>query len=128
LLNQPCVGANAFAHASGIHADGVLKDPSNYELYGFSELGRGEPELVETGREICTGQYSGISGFRHVINEIMGEAAVSFASADEAQEILELVRYANVEAQKPLTGDELVFIVKYPEIAKKLLTLRPLDY
>ena len=127
-INQPGVGANAFAHASGIHADGVLKDPSNYELYGFSELGRGEPELVETGREICTGQYSGISGFRHVINEIMGEAAVSFASADEAQEILELVRYANVEAQKPLTGDELVFIVKYPEVAKKLLTLRPLDY
>ena len=127
-VNQPGVGANAFAHASGIHADGVLKDPSNYELYGFSELGRGEPELVETGREICTGQYSGISGFRHVINEIMGEAAVSFASADEAQGILELVRYANVEAQKPLTGDELVFIVKYPEIAKKLLTLRPLDY
>ena len=30
-LNQPGVGANAFAHASGIHADGVLKDPDNYE-------------------------------------------------------------------------------------------------
>jgi homocitrate synthase NifV len=26
-INQPGVGANAFAHASGIHADGVLKDP-----------------------------------------------------------------------------------------------------
>ena len=28
-INQPGVGANAFAHASGIHADGVLKDPEN---------------------------------------------------------------------------------------------------
>ncbi len=127
-INQPGVGANAFAHASGIHADGVLKDADNYELYDFTELGRGEPELVETGREICTGQYSGISGFRHVMDQIMGERAVSFASASEAQEVLELIRYANVEAQKPLVEDELIFIAKYPAIAKKLLTLRPLDY
>ena len=28
-VNQPCVGANAFAHASCIHADAVLKDPEN---------------------------------------------------------------------------------------------------
>ena len=122
-VNQPGVGANAFAHASGIHADGVLKDPQNYELYGFDELGRGEPELVETGREICSGEYSGISGFKH----IMGQMAVSFKDASEMQEILELVRYANVEAQKPLVEDELLFIAKYPQIARKLLTLKPLE-
>ncbi len=126
-INQPGVGANAFAHASGIHADGVLKDPANYELYGFEDLGRGDPEEVETGREICTGEYSGVSGFRHVMNEIMGESAVSFTSANEAQEILELARYANVEAQKPLVEDELRFIYDYPGIARKLLTLQPLD-
>jgi homocitrate synthase NifV len=136
-INQPGVGANAFAHASGIHADGVLKDSGTYELYDFTELGRGEPELVETGREICTGQYSGISGFRHVLGQIMGEmtspghnkgeVSISFRSDNEAEEILELVRYANVEAQKPLVEEELIFIAKYPEIARKLLTLRPLD-
>jgi len=126
-INQPGVGANAFAHASGIHADGVLKDPENYELYDFEELGRGEPELVETGREICTGQYTGTSGFRHVMGQIVGEAAVTFADAEQAKRILELVRYANVEAQKPLVEDELKFIYNYPEIARKLLTLRPLD-
>lgn len=122
-INQPGVGANAFAHSSGIHADGVLKDPENYELYSYEELGRGEPELVETGREIIAGQYSGISGFSHV----MGKMAVSFSSREEANEILELARYANVAAQKPLTADELLFIAKYPEIAKKLLTLTPLE-
>jgi isopropylmalate/homocitrate/citramalate synthase len=126
--NQPGVGPNAFAHASGIHADGVLKDPENYELYNFEELGRGDPEFVETGREICTGQYSGISGFRHVMGQIMGETSVAFADPEEAYRILELVRYANVEAQKPLVEDELRFIYNYPEIAKKLLTMRPLDY
>ena len=126
-INQPGVGANAFAHSSGIHADGVLKDPHNYELYCFDEVGRGDAELVETGREICAGEYSGTSGFRHVMGKIMGEMAVSFGSAEEAEEILELARYANVEAQKPLIEDELLFIAKYPRIARKLLTLMPSD-
>ena len=121
-INQPGVGANAFAHASGIHADGVLKDPENYELYSFKELGRGKPKFVETGREIIAGQYSGISGFGHV----MGKMEVSFSNKEEANEILELARYANVESQRPLVEDELLFIAKYPQIAKKLLTLTPL--
>ena len=56
-INQPAVGDNAFAHESGIHADGALKDRRNYELYDFEELGRGEPEIVETGRMITTGEY-----------------------------------------------------------------------
>ena len=122
-INQPGVGANAFAHSSGIHADGVLKDPENYELYSFEELGRGDPVMVETGREIIAGQYSGISGFSH----IMGKMEVSFSSREEASEVLELARYANVEAQKPLVEDELLFIARYPQIAKKLLTLTPLE-
>jgi homocitrate synthase NifV len=42
-INQPGIGANAFAHESGIHADGALKDRRNYELYDYEELGRGEP-------------------------------------------------------------------------------------
>ena len=122
-INQPGVGANAFAHESGIHADGVLKDPENYELYGFEELGRGDPIKVDTGREITAGQYSGISGFSHV----MGQIEVSFDSKEKANEVLELVRYANVLSHKPLVEDELLFIARYPEIAKKMLTSTPLE-
>ena len=122
-INQPGVGANAFAHESGIHADGVIKDPRNYELYGYEELGRGEPELVETGREISAGEYSGISGF----SRVMGKMSVSFKDKEQAQKILELVRYANVQSHKPLVEDEIIFIAKYPQIAKKLLTLSPLE-
>jgi isopropylmalate/homocitrate/citramalate synthase len=123
-INQPGVGANAFAHESGIHADGVLKDPENYELYDYEELGRGDPELVETGREISTGEYGGISGFSHIMSKL--EVPVKFPDREKANEILELVRYANVESQKPLVEDELLFIAKYPGITKKLLTLTPL--
>jgi homocitrate synthase NifV len=122
-INQPGVGSNAFAHESGIHADGVLKDPENYELYSFRELGRGKPKFVETGREIIAGQYSGISGFSH----IMGKMDVPFANEEEARETLELVRFANVESQRPLVEDELLFIARYPKITKKLLTLTPLE-
>jgi isopropylmalate/homocitrate/citramalate synthase len=124
-INQPGVGANAFAHESGIHADGVLKDPENYELYNYEELGRGDPELVESGREICTGEYGGISGFSHIMSQL--EVPVKFHAREKANEILELVRYANVESQKPLVEDQLLFIAKYPGIAKKLLTLTPLE-
>jgi homocitrate synthase NifV len=118
-INQVGVGDNAFAHASGIHADGVLKDRYNYELYDFEELGRGEPEVVETGRHIVVGEYSGIKGFRNVYEKL----EIEFHSEKEAREMLELVRYANVLKQKPLVADELRFIAKYPEQTRKLLTL-----
>lgn len=120
-ITQPGVGANAFAHSSGIHADGVLKDRKNYELYDFEELGRGEPEIIETGRQIVVGEYSGIKGFYNVYEKL----EIEFKSEEEAREILELARFANVEKQKPLTEDELRFIARYPKQAKKILTLIP---
>ena len=120
-INQVGVGANAFAHESGIHADGALKDRRNYELYDFEELGRGEPEVIDTGRNITAGEYSGIKGFRNVYNKL----EVKFKNDQEATKILELVRYANVQTQKPLVKDELLFIARYPEIAKKILTTTP---
>ena len=120
-INQPGVGSNAFAHESGIHADGALKDRRNYELYDFEELGRGEPEIIETGRKITAGEYSGIKGFRNVYEKL----EVAFSDDEEATRILELVRYANVHNQKPLVDDELKFIAKYPDIACKIFTMEP---
>jgi homocitrate synthase NifV len=120
-INQPGVGANAFAHESGIHADGALKDRRNYELYDFEELGRGEPEIIETGRQITTGEYSGIKGFRNVYDKL----EIKFYDEKEAANVLELVRYANVHNQKPLIENELRFIAKYPEIARKIFTMSP---
>ena len=120
-INQPGVGANAFAHESGIHADGALKDRRNYELYDYEELGRGEPEIIETGRKITAGEYSGIKGFRNVYEKL----EVAFKDDAEATRILELVRYANVHNQKPLVDDELNFIAKYPELAHKIFTMTP---
>ena len=120
-MNQPAVGKNAFAHESGIHADGALKDRRNYELYDFEELGRGEPEIVETGRMITVGEYGGIKGFRNVFENL----DIEFHDGDEARNILELCRYANVHTQLPLTESELKFIYFYPDIAAKVMTVTP---
>lgn len=120
-VNQVGVGDNAFAHESGIHADGALKDRRNYELFDFEELGRGEPKIIETGRTITTGAYGGIKGFRNVYEKL----EIEFHSDEEAREILDLVRCANVSTQKPLVAPELRFIAKHPEQARKILTLSP---
>ena len=120
-INQPGVGANAFAHESGIHADGALKDRRNYELYDPEDVGRGEPELFETGRVITTGEYGGIKGFRHVYDKL----GIHFHDDNEARNVLELAQYANLHTQKPLTDDELKFIASYPDVARKIMTANP---
>jgi isopropylmalate/homocitrate/citramalate synthase len=120
-VNQPAVGDNAFAHESGIHADGALKDSRNYELYDYTEVGRGHIEQLETGRLITTGEYSGIKGFKNVA----GKYELKFHDDEEAREILELVRYANVHTQKPVTEDEFKFIAHYPDHAKMIMSVQP---
>ncbi len=120
-INQVAVGANAFAHESGIHVDGALKDHRNYELYDHDEVGRGHVEYVDTGRQITTGEYSGIKGFKNMA----GKYEIKFKDEEHARLLLELVRYANVHKQSPLTDDEIKFISHYPEQARKIITVNP---
>lgn len=56
--NKAIVGANAFAHESGIHQDGVLKERSTYEIISPEDVGFGESKLV-------LGKHSG----RHAVIE-----------------------------------------------------------
>jgi 2-isopropylmalate synthase len=44
--NKAVVGANAFAHESGIHQDGMLKDARTYEIMSASAIGAGGTKLV----------------------------------------------------------------------------------
>jgi len=53
-VSKPVVGERVFAHESGLHADGVIKDPHNYE--GF------DPAEVGLERCIVVGKHSGTSG------------------------------------------------------------------
>lgn len=107
--NQPGTGRNAFAHESGIHADGALKDRSNYELYHDDALGPFPQDWrAQSGRVVLTGEYGGMAGFRHV----MGGLGID-ASADE-ELIFQLVQLGAAATGKPLTDDELRLIAGYP--------------
>ena len=108
--NQPGTGRNAFAHESGIHADGALKDRSNYELYDDETLGPFPADWhARAGRVVLTGEYGGKAGFRHVMDGL----GVDVDSADE-ELVFKLVQLCNAATGKPLTDDELRLIAQFP--------------
>jgi citrate (Re)-synthase len=108
--NQPGVGRNAFAHESGIHADGALKDRHNYELYDDDALGPFPADWHDRpGRVVLTGEYGGLAGFRHVRDGL----GVEITGADEDL-VFKLVQLCAAATGKPLTDDELRLIAAYP--------------
>ena len=48
--NKAIVGANAFAHSSGIHQDGVIKNRETYEIINTFDVGVNESAIVLTAR------------------------------------------------------------------------------
>src|SRR3954452_19422151 len=107
-VNQPGVGANAFAHESGIHADGALKDHRNYELYDEQTLGPFPDDWHDTrGRVVLTGEYGGKAGFRHVMDGLGVEVADEELS-------FQLVQLCNAMTGRPLVDDELRLIAAHP--------------
>ncbi len=61
--NKAVVGANAFAHASGIHQDGVLKSRETYEIMRAEDVGW-------THNKIVLGKLSGRNAFRQRVKEL----------------------------------------------------------
>jgi isopropylmalate/homocitrate/citramalate synthase len=107
--NQPGTGRNAFAHESGIHADGALKDRHNYELYDDDTLGPFPQDWhTRSGRVVLTGEYGGMAGFRHVLDGLGIEVT------EHEDLIFRLVQLCAAATGKPLTDDELRFIAAYP--------------
>lgn len=61
--NKSIVGANAFAHSSGIHQDGVLKKRDTYEIIDPADVGAGQSQIVLTAR-------SGHAALKHRLEEL----------------------------------------------------------
>ncbi len=61
--NKAIVGANAFAHSSGIHQDGVLKERATYEIINPRDVGVPDSEIILSAR-------SGRHGLRHRLDEL----------------------------------------------------------
>jgi 2-isopropylmalate synthase len=74
--NKAIVGANAFAHESGIHQDGVLKSRETYEIMRAQDVGWSTNKLV-------LGKHSGRNAFK----SRMSELNFSFDSEEELNEV-----------------------------------------
>lgn len=61
-LNYPIVGENMFTHKSGIHVDGVLKNPMLYEAFDPSKLG--------ITRKIALGKHSGKASIKYKLDQL----------------------------------------------------------
>lgn len=57
--HKPIVGENAFTHESGIHADGIIKNPRTYENF--------EPELIGQKRRFLFGKHTGKGILKHTL-------------------------------------------------------------
>src|SRR5882762_10454534 len=91
--NKAVVGANAFAHASGIHQDGVLKSRQTYEIMRAEDVGWSTNKIV-------LGKLSGRNAFR----QRMKELGVELESEDAANKAYQ--RFKDLADKKAEIFDE----------------------
>lgn len=96
-VSKPVVGERVFAHESGLHADGVIKDPHNYE--GF------DPAEVGLTRSIVIGKHSGTGGLIERFRS-MGITV----DRNRAEPLLEMTRALSCRRKRDLTNCELMGI------------------
>jgi homocitrate synthase NifV len=92
------VGENAFAHESGIHAAGVLKDPATYAPF--------DPEEIGQAHRLVIGKHSG----RHLLLDVLQEQGISL-DAKEVQVLLAAVREQSTQLKRSLSISELLTLV-----------------
>jgi homocitrate synthase NifV len=91
---KPVVGERVFSHESGLHADGVIKNPANYEIFDPAEVG--------LKRYLVLGKHSGTTGLIERYREI----GISVSRKD-ATTLIERVRSVAQRAKRPLSDNDL---------------------
>lgn len=98
--NKAVVGKNAFAHESGIHQDGMIKDPSTYEIMTPEMVGVPESQLV-------LGKHSG----RNALNQRFRELGYELSSDDlnQAYKLFKLL----ADQKKTIQDEDLISILHH---------------
>ncbi len=125
--NKAIVGANAFAHESGIHQDGMLKNALTYEIMTPESVGLSESKIV-------LGKHSGRHAFRKKLEELgftLGDNALQEAfarfkdMADRKKEIFEDDLIALIEDEVAHEYERIKFLslqiqagTKGPQVAE----------
>jgi homocitrate synthase NifV len=96
-LNKPFVGKSIFEVESGIHVDGIIKNPKNFEPYEPSKIGR--------NRKIVIGKISGAKSIESKLQELNFPYKVEYIKL-----ILEEVRNESTNKKRSLLDNELISI------------------
>jgi 2-isopropylmalate synthase len=97
--NKAVVGANAYAHSSGIHQDGVLKERSTYEIIDPTLVGAEKSEIILTAR-------SGRHGLKHRLAEM------GFNFPEERFEAIYNAFLSMADQKDEVTSDDLRELVE----------------
>ena len=97
--NKAVVGANAFAHESGIHQDGVIKNPLTYEIMTPQSVGL-------SGSQLTIGKLSGRRGLREKLHTLGHDVDGEALDAVYAQVI------ALADAKKEVTDADLLAVME----------------
>lgn len=89
------VGEGVFTHEAGIHVDGLLKDPDNYQAF--------DPQLVGRRHRIVLGKHSG----RRAVQLVMAQAGVAIDD-EAAQALLPRLRAFATRLKRPPSNQELL--------------------
>lgn len=95
-VNKPLVGANAFAHSSGVHVHGVMGNALTYEPF--------KPEVIGAQRHIVVGKLSGA----HTVEGKLDELGIKFPK-EHMPELMETIKKLAV-AGKTVTDAELAAV------------------
>ena len=99
--HKSLVGQGAFTHEAGIHVDGLLKDPLNYQGIDPAEVGR--------MHALVLGKHSGRSSVR----QVYGETLQLDLAPEQAERVLPLVRhFVTRNKRSPNTADLRGFLVE----------------
>ncbi len=94
-LSKPIFGKNIFYHEAGIHTDGILKNPLNYEAY--------PPEYVGTKRKLLVGKHGGSSAIKYKLNKMGIQLTVK-----DAGYLLAAAKAKSAELKRCLSDKELL--------------------
>lgn len=108
--NKAIVGRNAFAHSSGIHQDGVLKNRESYEIMDPKEVGIDENSILLTAR-------SGRAALKHRLN-ILGIELGKEALDKAYESFLKLA-----DRKKEITDDDILIIAGKHHVPNRRLKL-----
>jgi isopropylmalate/homocitrate/citramalate synthase len=97
--NKAIVGANAFAHESGIHQDGMLKERSTYEIMRPEDVGL-------SGSDLVLGKHSG----RHALFTHLGRIGVRHQGVPERGYLNRFKELA--DKKKYIYDDDLIAIMR----------------